>query len=38
VEREGDEDQVQQDRGRAGDGQVELAPLGDLLFKAHRRS
>jgi hypothetical protein len=38
VEREGDEDQAQQDRCRAGDRQVELAPLVELLFEAHRRS
>jgi hypothetical protein len=38
MEREGDEDQPKQDRGRAGDGQVELTPLVKLLFEAHRRS
>jgi hypothetical protein len=38
MEREGDEDQPKQYRCRAGDRQVELAPLVDLLFEAHRRS
>jgi hypothetical protein len=38
MEREGDEDQPELDRCRAGDGQVELAPLVELLFEAHRRS
>jgi hypothetical protein len=38
MEREGDEDQAEQDRCRAGDRQVELAPLVNLLLEAHGRS
>jgi hypothetical protein len=38
MEREGDEDQAEQDRCRAGDRDVELAPLVDLLLEAQRGS
>jgi hypothetical protein len=38
MEREGDEDQAKQNRCCAGDRQVELAPLVDLLLEAHGRS
>jgi hypothetical protein len=38
VKRKGDEDEAKQYRCGAGDRQVELAPLVDLLFEAHGRS